>query len=389
MNKKHLLILLLSITLSACSSFQKMSKKDQSPGLKGSEPTIEPYWKVRITSRLKWRPFSFRRQTARPSIKDGILFVGNLEGLFSALDINKKKTLWEFKAIGPIESAPAVEDGIVFFGTSEGMFYALRAEDGREEWSVQLSSPIFAAPLIEEDKVIVKASDGSIYAFDRISGKRLWTYTVETEEKPQIRDYTSPVVYENKVLFYSRGYLIILDPESGLDISKIRITKKGDNFYLPHQPLVERNLIYTTDGDGNLIVLDKDGRKIWASKGIKIYQFLIAKDRIIITTEMGEVIALNKITGETLWHRRVSRGKPAGLCVSDGLVAVVSTYKTSLFDISFLSTTDGYMDIFDLKRGRRLWTYKVESGISAPPVATPDRIVFLTENGILHIFEIS
>ena len=383
--KRAFLILLGLLLLYGCSSNKGVVKEDAL-----SRPSVETYWRIKLSSRLKWRPFKFRRQTARPLIEDGRLFIGTIEGRFFAFDLKKKVRLWEVKTHGPVESVPATDGKSVFFGTSKGRIYAIRISTGKEEWSHQLKAPVVAAPLILGKRIFFKTVNGDIYAFNKESGEQLWVYTVEIPKGPYVRDYTSPVPFGKRILSYTpEGTILFIDPDTGLDRSRIRVTKGKEGLHTPNQPVVDRGLIYVTDEDGNLLVFDERGRRIWQSRGLKIFKFTLSNNLILILTQGGEVVAINKVTGRTEWRRRVLKGTPTGIEASDRLVLVSSIYRSSPFEIKLLSTTKGYLDILDLGSGKRIFTYEIDSGGPVQSVLSGERIASLTDNGTLHILTIN
>lgn len=349
-------------------------------------PPLKSYWEVRVSKLFKV-PSLFERQHSSPAAKNDTVYVGSTDNIFFAFDIKEKKVLWRFKTTGPIESSPTVHLNRVFFGTTDGKVYSLNADTGEEEWSFQTTSPILASPLIIEEKVIIKTVDGKVYALDVQSGKKIWQYMIDIKEKLYIRDYTSPVYLNGKVLLsFSTGSLTALKANDGSEIFNITISTT-DNIFVPGQPIVDNGLIFIKNSEGKLFIFDEEGAERWHLDAVKVSSFTVTRNKILVMDSEGFVLALNKVTGERLWRRKLTRGSPVGSAATQDLLITTSRYVSSLFNIEWLSMSGGYMDIFDLKTGKKLWSYKVESGISSPPVVAGDKILFMTEKGLLHILK--
>jgi len=108
-------------------------------------------------------------------VVDGRCFVGTFAGSFHALDAVNGKTLWQFKAAGPIGASACYADGKVFVGADDGRLYCLGADDGRVIWSYRASAGIWVAPACDGGQVYVGDRGGTFHAIDAATGRMRWT----------------------------------------------------------------------------------------------------------------------------------------------------------------------------------------------------------------------
>jgi outer membrane protein assembly factor BamB len=89
------------------------------------------------------------------------------------------ETLWEYQA-GTTFYSLAVSDGIVFAGNLDGRFYAVDAATGQERWSFATEHDELAwqAPAVADGLVIVGTNefDGRVYALDVLTGAPRWVF---------------------------------------------------------------------------------------------------------------------------------------------------------------------------------------------------------------------
>jgi outer membrane protein assembly factor BamB len=90
------------------------------------------------------------------------------------------KLKWRYGTAEPIgESSPAVGGGMVFIGDLVGVFHAVNAVDGRGVWSYKTGGEIKSSPVILGDRVLIGSYDGYLYCFRVSDGRTLWRFRTE------------------------------------------------------------------------------------------------------------------------------------------------------------------------------------------------------------------
>ena len=69
-----------------------------------------------------------------PLIIDNVIYAGNRDGFFYALDAISGDLIWRFKTNGPILFSAASIEGVVYFASNDGFAYALKTTDGSLVW---------------------------------------------------------------------------------------------------------------------------------------------------------------------------------------------------------------------------------------------------------------
>jgi outer membrane protein assembly factor BamB len=115
-----------------------------------------------------------------PAIKDGVLYVGNLDGYLYALRTADGKMKWRFKTGGGITSSPAVEGGAVFFGSKDDHVYAVDTATGKKVlWKFKTGDDVISSPRVIDGVVFIGSSDNNFYAIDTQTGKETCHFTAK------------------------------------------------------------------------------------------------------------------------------------------------------------------------------------------------------------------
>ena len=110
---------------------------------------------------------------------NGLVYVGNLDGLLVAVDAATGIKKWEFKAGASINTTPTVVSGVLYIASWDKKLYALDALTGAKKWesnpaTVVLSQPS-AAPMVANG-VLYFGGDIAMYALDANTGAKKWEF---------------------------------------------------------------------------------------------------------------------------------------------------------------------------------------------------------------------
>jgi len=131
-----------------------------------------------------------------PTVVDGVVYQGWLDGNLYAIDSSTGELLWEFQTGDWIVSSPMVKGNTVYVGSSNGL-YAVNTGDGTERWKLSLprddefSRPRFSSsPIATDDVVYAASTNGVLYALDTSNGEEFWRYTITGAfwSSPTLRD---------------------------------------------------------------------------------------------------------------------------------------------------------------------------------------------------------
>ena len=153
-------------------------------------------------------------------------------------------------------------------------------------------------------------------------------------------------------------------------------------------------IVVVADVDGNVIALDqKDGAQLWSTnvKGEILSKSVIDTKIVVVKSGSGELIGLNRVSGEIEWSYR---SKLPPLTVRGSSSPVLSDDKV------FVSFDNGRLGVFDINSGFPLWDGAISyvSGSSelanlidgdSSPVIEGGLVYTTNYQGNLNIFDIA
>lgn len=130
-----------------------------------------------------------------PVVTDDYIYVGSFDGQIHALNrFEYGSEAWNFPATDWIWGAPAVADGVVYFGDLNGNFFAVDALSGTQLWQRQLTGSIQTRPVVENGVIYIVSQGnvdvgrGQITAFSSDGGTQIWQQEAPGEV------YSTPVL---------------------------------------------------------------------------------------------------------------------------------------------------------------------------------------------------
>ena len=166
-----------------------IARKDASPTLEGNRvcpgaagatnwmsPTYDPQTQLfYVTAREQCDVFS----TAPQPYEAGHAYYGSayfpnddaapFTGALRAIDPNTGKTKWEWKHLSPTWSGVlSTAGGLVFTGDAEGNFIALEAASGKALWHFQCGASVYSSPMsfaIEGKQYVAVAAGSALFTF--------------------------------------------------------------------------------------------------------------------------------------------------------------------------------------------------------------------------------
>lgn len=151
------------------------------------------------SGRLRWRTTAFSNATearlllgvrslfrqgswteggfyANPAVAYRRVYLGTIDGVFSAFDARTGTHRWSRRLGGAIYGSAAVWEEKVYVGTMNGTFYALSARDGRVRWKRDLGTRILGSATVTNGRVYVSTTAGQTYALSTRTGAIEWRF---------------------------------------------------------------------------------------------------------------------------------------------------------------------------------------------------------------------
>ncbi len=216
-----------------------------------------------------------------PAIDGDKIFTVDHEGILTAIDRQKGKTLWSksittewtgwLGAVVHIFKSPDLNNditggvssggGLLFVGNYAGELIALSAVDGAEVWRKQLKGEISSVPQTNGVVVAVQTMNGKLFVVDAKTGADLWFY----ENPPPVltlRGTAAPVVTDSVIYAgFSNGRLMAFNPGNGLILWEQRMAMPKGRSELDRMvdihasPIMKDGIIYVGTYQGRMLQL--------------------------------------------------------------------------------------------------------------------------------------
>lgn len=265
-----------------------------------------------------------------PAVQDGRIFFLGRDGFFYGLS-TAGQLLWRFAtagerrfasiggyglpaAAGPVvdpwdiyQSSPLVVDGLVYFGSSDRQVYALKVDTGELVWGYTTDELIHSSPAGDGDTIYIASWGTRLYALDAKTGAEKWQFQAGAERRQSIMlgFQASPSVDNTQVYIGARdGFFYALDKTSG----KLKWRYNAQGSWVVSTAAIDEGAVYFGTSDTGLaLALDKKSGSELLRAPTKTWTYtspVLLKNEFVVGTMAGELIAIDKRSGELVWRYR-------------------------------------------------------------------------------------
>jgi outer membrane protein assembly factor BamB len=156
-----------------------------------------------VRSLISRRSWSEGGYYATPAIAYNRVYLGVIDGVFSAFDSRTGVHRWSRTLAGSIYGSAAVWHERVYVGTTDGMFYALSARDGRLVWKQDLDGKILGSPTVTNGRVYIATTNRETFVLSARTGGLQWRFADG--------DYSPLVVAGKRALLVGKGRIYGLE----------------------------------------------------------------------------------------------------------------------------------------------------------------------------------
>lgn len=237
-------------------------------------------------------------------------YIVDYKGHLQAFTLNTGKLIWEIDLDMPVSGGLTLAGRRLFLGNSKGEVVALDVKNVKELWRTQLSSEILSRPAIAKGVLVVKTIDGRVYGLNAKNGKKKWVYD-RSVPRLTLRGSSAPLISNGIVITASdSGKLSALTLKRGRLLWETTIAvAKGRNqlervIDMDVDPVVVKDVIYVAGYQGRIAAVKiGSGQLIWSRDFSSYSGLYVDAYRVYITDAMGQVWALNRYNGSTLWRQ--------------------------------------------------------------------------------------
>lgn len=251
----------------------------------------------------------------KPVFNNDIGYVIDYKGHLEAFVVTSGEHLWDIELNLPVSGGLTLLKQKLFFGTSKGELLALElGKDNTDKakilWRTQLSSEILSRPAISSNILVTKTIDGRVYGLNTDNGRQVWVYD-RTVPRLTLRGNSSVLISNDIVISASdSGKLSALSLKNGKLLWETTITiAKGRNqlervIDLDLDPFIVEDVIYVAGYQGRIAAVKiGSGQIIWSRDFSSYSGLYVDAYRVYISDAMGQVWALNRYNGSTLWRQ--------------------------------------------------------------------------------------
>lgn len=355
--------------LAACSHLEKPASLQNK-----TEPTLT-LKKVWVKPTNETSDIGYRKSVRMTPLvlSDRVIQGNGYDGLV-AVDRESGNTLWRIPVNGGVEGGVSVIKDHLFFGGNDGHFYSASVSTGKVNWNILVRSETLAAPLIDDGVVYFLTGNNVLHALDATDGHELWIYSRVDSQNFSIRGASSPTVVDGVLMLgFSDGYLVALNAKTGSMKWETLLNKNKRFRDIDSTPVVDGEFVYVTGYDSHLYcVRAQSGDLVWKSEPGGFGKVLIKGDRLFYSSSSGEVLAIEKKSGNLIWRYKLS----AGIATSPKL------YK----DYLAVGESQGSLRLLNMETGIDAGHVSPGHGIFSPIAVDEEKneFYFLSNNALLY-----
>lgn len=317
--------LLILFFLASCGSFQPKAPKKETSFFKVAwNKNLDPYYE---SGNL---PIGL----GAPRIFNDIVYMGGLNGVMTAYDLESGRVLWSQDDKTPLNGPVESFGDYIAYGGESGRFFVRHYLTGELKYAIDLGSPVESAPLYNNGRMLVYLRGHQIVHMDAETGKILWVYKRAVPITTTLQKTTLPLILGNKIIVgFADGYVGALSVDEGLLLWETKIVDQGKFVDVDLNPILAGGSVVTGSPSGSLVAVNPESGAVALSYGQSVQANPVLKgEQLILGTTDGELMLMS-ISGDIL--KRVK--------ISDQPVSAVAWWKDTLVAASF----DGKMRAVD------------------------------------------
>ena len=264
-----------------------------------------------------------------PGFGDKLVYAASHGGDVYALAEEGGRTVTRIDTKAQLAGGVGVGDNLVVVASVKGDVLAFDAA-GRSLWKASVAGDVLAAPVVVGARVIVRTADGRIFALNRIDGKRQWVFQRAT---PALTLRTNASVVSNRGTLYAGypgGKVVAIEVEAGKPIWEATISLARGATELERvadfagAPVLDDTRVCAAVYQGRTGCVETlSGNVLWSREISSPDGVAVDAKNVYVADTGGNVFALDKINGATLWKlEKLVRRDPGTPILVRGKVVV-------------------------------------------------------------------
>jgi outer membrane protein assembly factor BamB len=261
-----------------------------------------------------------------PRIFNDIVYMGSLDGVMSAFDLESGRLLWSQDEKTPLGGPVEFFKDHIAYGGLSGRLFVRHYLTGKLKYAIDLAAPIESAPVFHKDHLFIYLRGHQLVHLDAETGKVLWAYKRAVPVTTTLQRTTKPLILGNKVIVgFADGFIGALSMNEGLLLWETKLVENSKFVDVDLNPILAGGLIISGSPSGELKAINPENGAIARTYDVSVLAHpLLRGEQLILGTNDGEVIIMS-LSGEILKKAKVSTQA----------VSAVSWWKDMLIVASF------------------------------------------------------
>ncbi len=312
--------------------------------------------RIKLLDRVRWNLGV--KEAVRGILYSGRnVFIATDNGTVLALNRANGMKVWENRLGSPVTSGMVMDNDAIFLSTADEKLHAVEKEKGSTVWSQELGGAVInnLSPVVTPEAVFIATSRGAVYSFSK-RGKRNWKTSLSAGV------FETPLLVNGTVLLSTAdGKLYALKSSRG---SEQWVRDVGSKFKIAFL----NDTIYTVGYYGLVRALKADTGDVLWTRDLKepmVINPLMLRDRIVLASTKGRVVALSPRDGTILFRRNLGGAVKTNMTLVDNELYVSSGDTLYAMDVN----------------GGVQWSYDAPSRIATSASVAGNEVYVGLDNG--------
>lgn len=309
---------------------------------------------------------------SRPVLVGDKVIQGNSHDGLTAFHQKTGAQIWDLKIPLGIEASPAAINNFLFYPSSQGNLYSIDAETGKVLWTFDTKFENLGEPILVDGSLYFLSATNVLFSIDASDGSQKWVYARQDSSNFSIRGGARPVFYKGMIFAgFSDGSVVALDAKNGAIKWESQLNRNKKFRDIDANLVIDQDQLLVAGYDDHLYSLDpSSGVLKWRADGGSFSGPVIDETFLYYPTTQGEVLSLDRKTGEVKWRYVVQQGIPTEVS----------------FNQSFLifGESQGSLVVLNKQTGQFVTSFTPGMGILSPPVLKENQILFISGEANLY-----